>query len=246
MGGISLNYNLKKLEDELIEVERELEKLPKGYLVKRRNFLVHRLNGKETGVTKDVTSLKQLARQRYLIKRAEEVNSEIKQIDKKKRTLFDVVNGLPKAYHGLSIDKFYHSDIEPWLARVYKKMEFHDEQLNYQSKNGTKLRSKSELFIANLLEEYELPYRYEIPLSLGGKTKYPDFMIRHPFSGRIFVWEHFGAFDKDNYVQSMDDKMKLYLQHGFRQFDNLIYTFEFDLLNGEQRVRELIEDVILR
>ena len=58
------------------------------------------------------------------------------------------------------------------------------------------MRSKSEAMIAMSLYVQKIPYRYECELKLGSITLFPDFTIRHPETGEIFYWEHFGMMDK--------------------------------------------------
>lgn len=99
--------------------------------------------------------------------------------------------------------------------------------------------------IANLLEEYNIPYHYEIALQLGTQTKYPDFVIKNPYTGKTIIWEHFGALDQPVYEKNMNDKMQLYQKHGYKAFENLIYTFEFDMMNNQCRLKDLIEQIIL-
>ncbi len=48
----------------------------------------------------------------------------------------------------------------------------------FYTHKGERVRSKSEVIIANLLYKYQIPYRYEFPLTIKdfGIT-YPDFLI---------------------------------------------------------------------
>ncbi|MFQ8777759.1 MAG: hypothetical protein ACLR78_10425 [Roseburia sp.] len=64
------------------------------------------------------------------------------------------------------------------------------------------MRSKSEAMIAMLLHLNAIPYRYECALSLGGVTLFPDFTIRHPVTGVLYYWEHFGLMDDPAYAKT--------------------------------------------
>ncbi|WP_130608794.1 hypothetical protein [Fluviispira sanaruensis] len=73
---------------------------------------------------------------------------------------------------------------------------------------GLKVRSKSEVFIAEKLFEHKIDFRYEIPLSAEGKTYFPDFTI---FIGKkVFYWEHFGMLSNEDYLQKTKIKIVWY------------------------------------
>ena len=71
-------------------------------------------------------------------------------------------------------------------------MPFWDDT-EFYSNNGVRVRSKSELIIANLLEQYDVPYKYEMPLSLdeNGIVR-PDFIALNVRLRSEYVWEHLG------------------------------------------------------
>jgi exodeoxyribonuclease V alpha subunit len=70
------------------------------------------------------------------------------------------------------------------------------------------LRSKSEVIIANLLHEREVPFLYEQPLfAPDGTLRLPDFTITS--RGRTF-WEHLGLLDQDRYSDKWKRKKAWY------------------------------------
>ena len=58
-----------------------------------------------------------------------------------------------------------------------------------------------------------------------------DFTISRPSDGKLFLWEHFGLMDDDEYRQNTIKKISLYARYGFFPFENLICTYERDLQN---------------
>ncbi|WGL59961.1 hypothetical protein QEJ31_15620 [Pigmentibacter sp. JX0631] len=76
---------------------------------------------------------------------------------------------------------------------------------------GLKVRSKSEVFIAEKLKENNILFTYEKPLSADGKTYYPDFTIY--IGKRELYWEHFGLMNDDIYAKKTEIKMKWYNKH---------------------------------
>ena len=71
------------------------------------------------------------------------------------------------------------------------------------------LRSKSEVIIANLLHEHEIPFRYEQPLIAGdGTLRLPDFTVTS--RGRTYYWEHLGLLDQTQYAEEWKRKQAWY------------------------------------
>ena len=111
-------------------------------------------------------------------------------------------------------DAEYATNQDPWGAKTHP------------APNGKWVRSKSEAEIAWVLYDRELPYRYEWKLSLGGVTVCPDFAIRDPVTGALFLWEHFGLMDHPDYARRAEKKLTLYRENGYFPGENLIITWE--------------------
>ena len=82
------------------------------------------------------------------------------------------------------------------------------------------------MLICMLLQEYEIPFRYECELQLGEKIIYPDFTIMHPRNGKIYYYEHFGMMDDVGYCQNACAKIQLYATNGIIPSVQLITSFE--------------------
>lgn len=242
-----INKIFQDYQKELSSLNQELTELPVGRLVKRGNYYWQIIDKKEFGITNNPDQIKKLGRKHYVATRIKILNQFLKQRTNKLtvKTPTETIKSFSTTYQGLPISNFYHPKVVDWLVKPFRENPYQRENLQYQSKKGTIVRSKSEVMIANMLEDYEIPYRYEIAMKIGGQIKYPDFVIMQPFTGELIVWEHFGLANQIEYAEKMNERMKLYLKQGYKPFENLIYTFEFDLINGEQRLRDLIENVIL-
>lgn len=116
--------------------------------------------------------------------------------------------------------------VQKWHAEAYETNGSHPEHLIHTTLAGHKVRSKSEVIIANLLYTNHIPYRYEAALQLNEFTAYPDFTILHPTSQQIFYWEHFGMMDKNNYCDAACNKLKSYCYNGIYPSMQLITTYE--------------------
>ncbi len=79
----------------------------------------------------------------------------------------------------------------------------------HQALSGDMLRSKSEVIIANLLQERQIPFRYEEPLFAGdGTLRLPDFTVT--WRGQTFYWEHLGLLDLKKYAKQWEVKRAWY------------------------------------
>ena len=88
-----------------------------------------------------------------------------------------------------------------------------DEEVSceYFTANGERVRSKSEIIIADHLRRYGVVYKYEKPLELtvhGRRvTFYPDFTVMNSRTGRIYYLEHFGMMDNEDYYNAVLRKL---------------------------------------
>lgn len=118
------------------------------------------------------------------------------------------------------------SDLQSWMESPYEQNRKYPEQKIYGTSAGIHVRSKSESMIVYLLHDYKVPFRYECALELGQVTAYPDFTIRHPKTGKVFIWEHLGMMGDPTYRRNALSKLQLYMEHGWIPSVNLILTFE--------------------
>ena len=115
---------------------------------------------------------------------------------------------------------------ERWLEESYEPLSFNDDTEFYSS-NGTRVRSKSELIIANLLEQNDIPYKYEKPLVLKGIGQVrPDFICLNTKTRKEYIWEHFGMMDNASYANKNVEKINQYQQNGYYPGVNMITSFE--------------------
>ena len=98
---------------------------------------------------------------------------------------------------------------------------------DYYTEKGERVRSKSELMIANALFHAGMPYHYEYPLKLGsGEWVYPDFSILDLPNRKIYYWEHFGRMSDNEYMNRTLQKIRAYEENGIWPGDKLLMTFE--------------------
>lgn len=116
--------------------------------------------------------------------------------------------------------------LQAWVNEPYERNTRHPENLTFKTYSGINVRSKSEVLIDMFLYKNQIPFRYECPLELDGIILHPDFTIRHPQTGQVYYWEHFGLMDNPAYSKSACSKLQLYISNGIIPTIQLITTYE--------------------
>jgi ATP-dependent exoDNAse (exonuclease V) alpha subunit len=96
---------------------------------------------------------------------------------------------------------------------------FLQDGLIHRTSWGLTVRSKSELIIAEALKNAGFTPEYEKPLTLGGKTRYPDFTVEDEIGGRTIYWEHLGMLEKEDYRRAWEAKLAWYRENGIMPAD---------------------------
>ena len=116
--------------------------------------------------------------------------------------------------------------ISEWLSFDYVKKEFSEDDPEHYTSKGERVRSKSEVMIADALEQMGIPYRYECPLDMSGRILYPDFTLLRIEDRKTLYWEHLGMMDDPVYCQNALRKLRIYEAHEIFPGINLILTIE--------------------
>ena len=183
---------------------------------------------------KEMNLIRELAQKSYDIKICKSVTRELNSIER-------YLNSCPKVV-AEQICEMMHLErqqlivpIAPsreqirneWLAVEYEGKGFDERVPEIYTDKGERVRSKSELLIANELFRADIPYRYEYPVYIKRwGTIYPDFMVLALAKKKEVYWEHFGRMDEDDYKQDAIIKINNYLANGIVPNINLITTFE--------------------
>ena len=142
----------------------------------------------------------------------------------------DMVSNMPDFINRLNANIFLYRPgyITEWQSQPYIRNPYKPEGLIHDTARGEKVRSKSEVIIADELFEHTLPYKPEHPLQLkkSGRTIYPDFLILHPETLKEIIWEHFGMMDNPDYAREAYKKINAYANEGYFIGESLICTFE--------------------
>ena len=230
------------LEDLIKNKTVSISEAPEGHLraIDRGNYYQYfrRVDPKDsTGeyLTKEKRELaRQLAQKDYDRDAINEAQRELALVTGyvehlKKRSLIHIYDRLKPARKRL-VNPIYVDDeqyIREWRSKEYETLDFYEMKNNFYSENGVRVRSKSELIIANMLEKNRIPYRYEYPLRLKGQVIVrPDFLCLNVRMRKEYIWEHFGMMDNPSYANRNVEKITKYEQNGYSIGENMIMTFE--------------------
>lgn len=169
--------------------------------------------------------------QQRLYKEAEKEWKDINTFLRKHREthLEDIYINL-NSYRKEIVDPIVISDdmfIKQWEAQVYETNPYYQDEKVYLTKKEEKVRSKSEVLLADMYYEMGIPYRYEAELCLkNGKKKYPDFTILDVRTRSIIYHEHMGLLDSEEYRRANLCKLEEYRKNGIFLGKNLFITYE--------------------
>ncbi len=139
-----------------------------------------------------------------------------------------------------------------WKSASWQGLPFSPDTPGYTTNQGERVRSKSEVLIANALAHQKIPYRYEYPLTLhrnhthdtsqnATTTLHPDFLCLNLRTRQEIIWEHFGLMDSPEYLHNTVSKLKLYAQNKILPGKKLIITME---TNTEPLIPDVINQMI--
>jgi len=167
-----------------------------------------------------------MAQKTYKSLKLEDLKNELECIEKymKNRRKKDWKSLLaPEShYRELLIDDY------AWEYSEYNKKPDGKTPKKVKAPKGELVRSKSESMIAGCLYDSGIPYHYEEIHDFKGDIIAPDFTIKHPVTGQMYLWEHFGLAEKPKYQSSISYKIPLYINCGYIPGVNLITTYETD------------------
>lgn len=230
------------MEKALLRKKRELKSLPEGSLTKKNGCYYHYLNGHEAGISKNKELIWQLARKRFLEKEIEIIthNMELQRRYNEKYkapSIEEIIASMPKAYRELPVKYFSSKEVQ---STKQSENPYKREHLQYKSINGVFVRTKSELIIANFLEDNNISYQYEPRFTLGSHVIYPDFLLNNDFDHITKPLEHLGMLGVEEYDTKAIIKVAEYTQNGYFPSRDVIYTYENDIMDPV-RLRNILQ-----
>lgn len=149
--------------------------------------------------------------------------------------------------------------VKEWQSVTYNSLPFDDALPEHYVSNGQRVRSKSEILIAEALIREKIPFRYEYPVKVKLNTAaanveglgntihvHPDFYCLNIRTGKEYIWEHFGLMDDADYASKAIAKLNNYALNGWHHGQNLIATFETHQMTLNSKVVSSFIDVYLK
>lgn len=238
MNSYSLYEKQSRLARKIKQLQEEISLLPSGELQICRNgkytkWRIYYGSKVETLPKRNREMAQKLAKKKYISCELDGLKQELAALNTYISTLENIQSqsnflSTNPQYIELLPDTYtkWFGKYEEWMSASYEANEKHPEGLVHMCKTGKLLRSKSEVIIANALHDNRIPFRYEEALELGDVVVHPDFRIIDPISEKTYYWEHFGMMDDEKYINSWEQKMRIYIQNGIIPGIQLICTYE--------------------
>jgi len=223
------------------QIEKKLKTLPEGGLSIKHisNKTYFYLTGTEDGERlikqNEKQLLSDLVQKRYLKQVLKSSRKEADALQKLQNEypslpaedIYDQLSGDLKKYAkriGLADDQY----VRKWENKTYDPKPFKDGYPVYLTMKGERVRSKSEVIIADRLYANGIPYKYECPLIIGNEVIHPDFSILRVSDRKVVYLEHCGKADDPEYQEDMVPRINKYILAGIYEGEKLFLTFEAD------------------
>ena len=117
--------------------------------------------------------------------------------------------------------------VKRWMSVPYTRPPFKENTPEYYTAKGERVRSKSEILIADALFRHNIPYRCEFPVYSGGVIfAAPDFNCLNVRLRKEYYWEHLGKMGDEGYMGTNKDKLDKYALEPSFDESRLIITME--------------------
>jgi len=230
------------IEKQLIKLKKRIDAAPPGTLrlAKSHNHdqFFQKLSPKEdTGAyipQKDKVLAAKLAQKDYDTKLLEVLKQQHKTIDRflknfNPEAAKQVYEKLNATRQQLVKPEFLTDEefINQWMSVPYTRPPFKENTSEHYTAKGERVRSKSEILIADALNRYNIPYRCEFPVCSGGVIyAAPDFNCLNVRLRKEYYWEHLGKMGEEGYADTNKDKLDKYALDPDFDETKLIITME--------------------
>lgn len=225
----------------IVTLDNYLKGAPKGNLrimKKRKGVQYYHITKKNDTHGKyikkqDANLVFELAKKDYYKRLKKEAKIKQNAIDRFINNYVDL--DLSRAYSDLStyrkdiVEPLFISDEEyakKWISIPYEHLGFAITDFEYYTKKDLRVRSKSEIFIGDTLDEMGVFYKYECPIKINGQNVFVDFTILNPHTRKEIYFEHFGRMSEESYLKDFFLKQSSYIRNGIVLGQNFYATFE--------------------
>lgn len=234
-----ISDRLKILSALADRTEQKIEKLPEGRITIRarenRSYYYYSSNeclDKYIDST-DKGLIEGLVQKRYLEKVLNCAKREMSVLNRMQKIYpkvlaEDIYTLMPEERRKMVKPIFLSDDqyVQNWLEKPFTPKAFEEGMPVFKTLRGERVRSKSEMIIANKLYMSGIPYKYECPLQVGDEVFHPDFTILRRSDRKEVYYEHCGMMDDPDYAKEMVRRADKYNCSGIVIGSNLFYSFE--------------------
>ncbi|MBP5603223.1 MAG: hypothetical protein J6X78_10910 [Treponema sp.] len=233
---------LKQKQDEFLNLARRLQDFvksaPKEKLRIRKKgtyyqYYIEKNRKRHYISKKNITTAQKIAQRDYYKKLLPSLLKTIRAMNNflvvyKPDNLEQIYKDLPQSRKQLVQPIFLDNETyaRQWQSQKFERKKDQPDG-TYQTIKAEAVRSKSEIIIANLLNEKKVPYHYEYPVPLSnGVIIHPDFFCLNKRTRQEFYWEHCGKMDDLEYTANLTQRFSEYSKCGIIPGKNLIITME--------------------
>jgi ATP-dependent exoDNAse (exonuclease V) alpha subunit len=154
-----------------------------------------------------------------------------------------------KKYANPEYSDLAHRKTNLFIEPVFKELKsgWYDSKLIHITLAGERVRSKSEVIVANALFREKITYAYERLLEFhNGEKVLPDFTITKP-NGETIYWEHLGMLGDYGYRKDWEHKKQIYAENGITIENGLLKTSQDELSGAinSQKIQSIIETITI-
>lgn len=248
-----INIRCDQIKKYISVLERKIEGAPQGRIsIKHINnrtyyYLISSDSTEKVLSKNDSKLIEDLIQKEYLKKSLKALKRELNILDRANKRypqlvaedIFDKLSDDRKKYVTPVVltDEQY---VIVWQNKPYKPGYIPNDFPYYLTMRGERVRSKSEMIIADRLYLNGIPYKYECPIKVGDEIIHPDFTILRISDRKILYLEHCGMLDDPKYADDLVRRTSLYALEGIVMGDRLFYTFESSKTPLDVRVVEAL------
>lgn len=248
-----INIRCDQIKKYISVLESKIEGAPQGRIsIKHINnrtyyYLISSDSTEKVLSKNDSKLIEDLIQKEYLKKSLKALNRELNILDRANKRYPQLV--AEDIYDKLSDDRKKYVTpvvltdeqyVSAWQNKPYKPGYIPNDFPYYLTMRGERVRSKSEMIIADRLYLNGIPYKYECPIKVGDEIIHPDFTILRISDRKILYLEHCGMLDDPKYADDLVRRASLYALEGIVMGDRLFYTFESSKTPLDVRVVEAL------
>ena len=210
-----------EIEKRIKKISKRLENVPEGSL------RVSKAHGKKQFYYKT----DQHQQWKYIQRKDRHLAEQLAQKDYDPDAAYKVYDYLSEPRKELVTPEYLSDEelINQFLSQPYTRLGFNDDDPEFYTANGERVRSKSEILIADALRRHDVPYLCEYPVYNNGVIfAAPDFKCLNKRLRKVYYWEHLGMLGDQDYADRNVKKMDKYILADDFDENRLILTFETD------------------